>query len=133
MYLACSCMPVLTIHVCYKDLFQLYPDNFQNNIFCCPINTCACSILSVYSRTSIIRLGNVQIIIRKWAWLLYSHYSCNVTMETCMLHCCLSIKWVDQGVAYPSDYPVIRPAYGTNNQGSTRVRSFVEVPQKTLC
>ncbi len=26
-------MPVLTLCVLYKDLFQLYPDNFQNNYF----------------------------------------------------------------------------------------------------
>ncbi len=52
-----------------------------------------------------------------------------VTMDTGMfifcacadahMHCCLSIKWVDQGV-YPFDYPVysvIRPASGTKVSG----------------
>ncbi len=47
-----------------------------------------------------------------------------VTMETGLLifcacadkhvwHCCLSIKWADQGVVYQCDYPVIWPASGT--------------------
>ncbi len=38
------------------------------------------------------------------------------------MHCCLSIKWVDQGVVYPFDYlaySVIRPASGTKVSGST--------------
>ncbi len=56
--------------------------------------------------------------------------SAAVTMDTGMfifcacadahIHCCLSIKWVDQGVVYPIDYPdysVIRHGSGTKVSG----------------
>ncbi len=69
-------------------------------------------------------------IISAWQFSLKMGVSTAVTMDTGMLifcacadahmHCCLSIKWVDQGVVYPFDYPVysvIRPASGTKVSG----------------
>ena len=37
--------------------------------------------------------------------------------QTTRWHCCLSIKWVDQGVVYLFVYSVIRPASGTKVSG----------------
>ncbi len=57
----------------------------------------------IYSRTSIIRHGK-----NKTKNKIKMGVSAAVTMDTGMfiftdahIHCCLSIKWVDQGVVYP--------------------------------
>ncbi len=61
----------------------------------------------MYSRTSIIRLGNFHY---KWACQQLLPW----TQELLRMRCCLSIMWwVDQGEVYPFDYLVIRPASGT--------------------
>ncbi len=48
------------------------------------------------------------------------------------IHCCLSIKWVDQGVVYPFDYPVIRPASGTQRCLDNRGSTIVAMDQTTV-
>ena len=83
------------------------------------------------SRTSIIGLAIFFLIIRKWARPLNAHARCSCyygNRPACLLrmrrqpcwHCCLLIKWLDQGVVYLFYYPaysVIRPASGTNVSG----------------
>ncbi len=77
-----------------------------------------------YSRTSIIQpaiIRNLDYL--AWQFSLKMGVSAAVTMDTGMyifcacadahIHCCWSIQWVDQGVVYPFDHPVIRPAFGT--------------------
>ena len=95
-----------------------------------------------YSRTSIIRPSIIRNLdypawqfscyqIRKWGGslkracalqLLPWRHACLsfAHAQTTMWHCCLSIKWVDQGVVYLFDYPaysLIRPASGTKVSG----------------
>ena len=72
------------------------------------VHVCTGVFALLYSRTSIIRYP-------AWQFSLKMGVSTAVTMDTGMfifcacadahMHCCLSIKWVDQGVVYPFDYP----------------------------
>ncbi len=80
---------------------------------------CCTTVEPRLSGTSIIRHGNS---LKK---TLKMGVSAAVTMDTGMfilcadahVHCCLSIKWVDQGVVYLIDYPVIRHGSRTKVSG----------------
>ncbi len=61
-------------------------------------------------------------------WTQECIYSAHAQTPTSWhMHCCLSIKWVDQGVVYPFDYPVysvissqrLGPRCMSGNRGST--------------
>ena len=83
------------------------------------------------SGTSIIRLGSFLVIrsengrvpqtrMRVAAVTMETACLSSAHAQTTMRHCCLSIKWVDQGVVYLFDYPaysLIRPASGTKVSG----------------